>query len=185
MLKYLSVYVMAIAAAAGICYMAPTPVSAVLGPNLVQNPGFESGDFRHWTLSGNNDYYTYVAPPGYSGNYSAHLGARGEYNHPKNNHLTQKLSHLVEEGVYVVSFWLENISSEPNPHPAAATNQFDLLLDNTLLQASHNVPDSWFTYYYYNFTATAASHSLKIRFNTRNNPNYFLLDDVSVQLDYY
>jgi len=185
MLKYLSVYVLAIAAAAILCSIAPTQVSAWwLGPNLVKNCGFETGDFTDWTLSGNTDYFVYVAPPGYSGNYSAHQGARGK----TENHLEQEISDLVPGGYYLISFWLENIGLQgvnPNNPDSAETNQFDLLFDNVLLQESHNVPEQWWSLYTYYFNATAATHSLKIRFNTRNDPDFFLLDDVNVQLYYY
>jgi len=162
------------------CLAAPTQVSAALGPNLVKNPGFETGDFSHWVVSGNTGFTT-VHGPAHTGNFAAYLGAIGDHNHPKNNHLTQELSDFVPGGTYFISFWLDNGTPTTNPTENVTPNQFDVLFDNVLLDADHNLDEHGFRRQVFFFHATSARHSLKIRFNSRNDPDFFVLDDVSVQ----
>jgi len=159
-----------------------TPVDGLT--NLVQNPGFETGDFSHWVVSGNTGDTTVHGPGRHPSAFAAYLGAIGDDNHPKNDHLTQILSNTVKAGTYTISFWLANgVPSTPNgPPPEDVTpNQFDVLFNNVLLSAVHNRDEQRFVKYTFSLIVTSdENHSLKIRFNSRNDPDFFILDDISV-----
>lgn len=144
--------------------------SSAQAANLVVNGGFETGDFTGWTEGGNLGA-TYVgnspnAP--FDGSFAAQLGAVGS-----DNTLSQVLA-TTAGATYTLSFW--HIYS-PGAGPPG---DFSVLWDGTTVysQISTNPPSpqTW-TEYSFNVTGTG-SDTLEI--DSRNDPSYQGLDDVSV-----
>ncbi|HXR06513.1 MAG TPA: choice-of-anchor tandem repeat GloVer-containing protein [Candidatus Acidoferrum sp.] len=137
---------------------------------LVQNGGFETGDFTGWALSGDTSY-TIVddgSQPGitpYSGNYEAALGTTSAL-----GYLTQRLPTLAGAS-YLLSFWL--ISPD-----GMTPNEFMVSWDgNTLFDQTNLAAFGWTNF---QFVVTATGGSADLRFGFRDDPSYLGLDDVSV-----
>ena len=45
--------------------------------NLLTNPGFETGNFSGWALTGNSGFISIITSPVHSGNFAASFGAVG------------------------------------------------------------------------------------------------------------
>lgn len=162
------------------------PFALVVGASLVQNGGFETGDFTGWTLVGNTttvsqgqfglNTTTYNAvesaaayPLGvHSGNYGAFLGDTNPAT------LSQTLA-TVPGQRYLVSLWLDN--------PTGGSGELCQLrwssggTTNLLIGLTNPAAFTW-TNYLFLTTATATNSSLQ--FTVENIPNFFGLDDVSV-----
>jgi Viral BACON domain len=142
------------------------PVVLTVQP-IVLNGGFETGDFSHWTSSGNFNYCFVTGSSSYvhSGTYGAELGPAGTL-----GYLSQTLS-TTPGGVYSLSFWVINpLAGTPNEFVASwnGSNVVDLVN----LGAT-----GWVNYQYF---VQASSASTMIQFGFRNDPYYLGLDDVSV-----
>jgi hypothetical protein len=145
--------------------------------NLVHDGGFESGDFAYWTMTGLDAIYFNFADDdgGYTG-YSAHSGlwfaALGESNGLA--YISQPLPTTPNQ-LYQISFWLQN--------PAGLTpNQFVVEWDtadstNILYDGSDLVSFAWENV---QLIAPAPSNPTLLQFGSRNDQDYFCLDDVSV-----
>ena len=137
----------------------------VYGQNLVQNPGFETGDFTHWTIGSpaSFDYGSLVSSSDpHSGSYNAFFNAA-----PGTGTLSQTI--LVTAGdVYDVSFWLAT-DTPGGPAPFGASFGGTQLLSTT---------DSGTGYNQYDFTDVAAGNGV-ITFSFSRG-NSFEVDDVSV-----
>jgi hypothetical protein len=161
------------------------------GPQLVQNGGFETGDFTSWTLTGSsssqanfvgNATSLYVTTGSgrhvtityygsyyiHSGSYAAFLGENGGL-----AYLSQTLT-TVPGQAYLLSFWLANPGKFATPLP----NQFTVAWNGTTIfdQANMGV----FSYTNMQFVVAATNWSTALVFGVRNDPDYFGLDDVSV-----
>jgi hypothetical protein len=154
-------------------------VQVDVGQSIVQNGGFETGDFTGWTLVGDtvvvhptyDDYYNIVATdneiPGvaYSGYFGAFLGENGYA-----ATLSQTLA-TVPGQYYLFSFWLNNQIS-------AGTQLFSASWDGSNCVNLVNPP--MFTWTNFQFMITAACTNTVLQFAAENNANFFALDDVSV-----
>jgi hypothetical protein len=140
---------------------------------LVQNSGFETGDFSHWTLSGSplansTSSGSPIAP--HSGNYAAAFGQYGSL-----AYLSQTLPTSPGQP-YLLSFWLENpVGGVPN--------QF-LVNWNTNVGSTNNIFSQTnlmaFGWTNLQFVVTAVGTSSTLQFGFRKDLKYFGLDDVNV-----
>ena len=147
------------------------------GQNLVQNPGFETGDFTDWTItpaaSGSVLHVFTDVPAQYgvqinphSGNDLAAFGA----NQGLNDTISQTVA--TGSGNYEFNFWVNNLDGQN-------ASTFDAVWGGTtLLQITPSSANSGWTEYTFYESATGPT---TLSFAGRNAPSYIALDDVSVQ----
>jgi hypothetical protein len=151
------------------------------GQNLVQNGGFETGDFSDWTLQGTPALNLVVGPDSvpphpelvHSGSWGALLGQVGGL-----AYLSQTLPTVTGQ-FYALSFWVDSpyftASDSPNEFLVewnVATNSTTVLFDQVDM-----APFNWTNM---QFVVRAAGNSAVLQFGARNDPEGFGLDDVSV-----
>jgi hypothetical protein len=144
--------------------------------NLVHDGGFESGDFCYWTLSGLDAlYFNFVDNGGYTF-YNAHSGiyfaALGQSNSLA--YLSQPLSTLAGQP-YLISFWLQNQSGQT---PNQFVVEWDADLATNILYNQLNL--GTFEWENMQFRAVAPTNTTLLQFGSRNDNDYFVLDDISV-----
>ncbi|MGA3143512.1 MAG: protease pro-enzyme activation domain-containing protein [Verrucomicrobiota bacterium] len=150
----------------------------VSAPELIQNGGFETGDFTSWTVS-NNDGYNYVddgtltegAISPHSGTYFA---AFGQYSADGLCTISQTLP-TVAGRPYLLSFWWESVNYFGN---GTVPNEFEVVWNGiTQLDQIDSGAFGW-TNQIFILTATGPSTTLLFGFADDN--SYLVLDDVSV-----
>jgi hypothetical protein len=134
---------------------------------LLQNGGFEAGDFSGWTQSGNSEYCNVTATASYahSGSYGAEMGPAGSL-----GYLTQTIPTVAGQA-YLLSFWLENIKGGTENEFMASWNGAALV--DSVNAAAHAWSQSQFVVIGLDGTST-------LQFGFRNDPAYFGFDDVSL-----
>ena len=134
--------------------------------NLVQNPGFETGDFTDWT-KGNPAFFNYGSlvhsTDPHSGTYSAFLEAA-----PGTATLSQAIP-VTAGDVFDVSFWLATVSGDGSSFGAYFGGV--LLLSGAGSGAGYNE---------YNYTGLAAGTGVISFSFARGDGDAFELDDISV-----
>lgn len=149
---------------------------AALCQNLITNGGFETGDFTGWTQFGDTSF-TGVCPAdspsqdcsGYTpfdGNFMASFGAVNSQ-----GGVTQTIS-TTPGATYLVSFFLSNGADSPN--------SFDISFDGVTLASGTDV--GFMHWQPFQFTQVATSDSATLSFAFYQVPDYFDLDDVSVEV---
>jgi hypothetical protein len=135
---------------------------------LVQNGGFQTGTFAGWTQSGNTGSTTVSSLAGNASTFGARLGPVGSI-----GTLTQMLNTVASQ-TYTISFDLRNLQAD-------AFNSFQVLFGGVQIYASGagGFPASYLTFN--GFTGTSTGAQTALVFNFRQDPSYYLLDNVSVQ----
>jgi uncharacterized repeat protein (TIGR02543 family) len=145
---------------------------------IVQNAGFETGDFSYWILGGDNGTYnfvdngTYLPMKAHSGSYYAALG---QSNLPIAT-LTQSLPTLPGR-YYTLSYWLTN----PDLGDGTVPNEFSVTWNGTTLYDQINLPSDG-AWRQTKFLVMATDMTTTLEFGFRNDRSDFGLDDVSVTL---
>jgi len=127
------------------------------------NPGFETGNFSGWTLSGNTDFVSIVTSPVHSGNFAAEFGTIGSL-----TFLSQTVSDTA--GVtYTVGGWLQNDGGTPN--------EFDIEVNGVTRLDLLNLPGQVYTQESITFVGTGSD---TITFSFRQDPAFFHFDDAFI-----
>lgn len=134
--------------------------------NLVQNGGFETGDFTGWSGSMSGASVTSGSIYVHSGAYGANLGPVGAL-----GYLYQTFT-TVAGSNYLVSLWLENLGGAPNEFQVTWNGH--AIFDGVNLAA--------FSWTNLQFFVAATGASTTLQFGFRQDPSYFGLDDVSVTM---
>jgi hypothetical protein len=150
-----------------------------VGQSLVQNGGFETGNFSDWTLVGHTSHrgtvYNAVESPAtyplavHSGNYGAFLGD------DELATLSQTLATTPGQ-TYLLSLWLDN--------PESGSGQEFLVNWNANGSSANTIfgltNPPVFTWTNLQFIVFASGTSTTLQFESENVPDFFGLDDVSV-----
>jgi hypothetical protein len=144
-----------------------------VGQSLVQNGGFETGNFSSWTLTGSDtfsfvDTSSSVSIPSHSGTCFAALGASG----PSLAFLSQTLS-TVPGQAYLLSMWLYSTSIN-----GGIPNEFSVSWNGGQIFDWPNVGVVTWTNLQFIVTATGSNTVLQL--GEYDNPWYLGLDDVNV-----
>jgi hypothetical protein len=147
-------------------------------PNVVQNPGFETGNLTSWSTSG--AYTPVISTPAHTGSYSTRVGSMSPVN--GNSTLTQTVT--VPAVGAALSFWYQ-----PHCTDTITYDQIQMQVRNTsgstlatVLNVCSNT-GAW-TQASYDMTPFAGQ-TVVLWFNDHDDgyagdPTYFLLDDVSL-----
>lgn len=140
-------------------------ITAPASAGLIQNGGFETGNFTDWTQSGDTSSTSVTNDTPHTGTFSALAGP------PSLGYLSQTIT--TEIGAeYTLSFWLKN-GDDTRP----LDSQFLAFAGSTKLVELDNSAKFGWTYYSSNFNATSITTTIKFGFM---NQDYFGLDDVDV-----
>ena len=163
--------------------------AALADPNLVVNPGFETGDFTGWMLTGETrPDHSFVSDadtdPGWDewlphdGAAFAALGAVG-------SDLSLSQTFATTPGqTYTFSFHLGSDGESPNALTALWDGSTVLALANQPETQGHHLigGPAAAGYAVYSFTRVASGPTTTIQFDSRNDEGWWALDDVSVTL---
>ena len=143
--------------------MAAPSICETVYDNLVQNCGFETGDFTGWTLSGNTGFTSVSDAAPHSGNFYASLGAVGSL-----NLLSQTLT-TIPSVPYTIDLYMASDGGTPN--------EFDVEWNGTSLFDLTNIPSM--NYQDLTFFVIGTGNDV-LTISSRNDPSFLSLDDVSV-----
>ncbi|HTR43909.1 MAG TPA: kelch repeat-containing protein [Pseudomonadales bacterium] len=139
---------------------------------LVQNGGFETGNFTGWNLNGDGGTFNFVGNSSdypefspHSGTYAAYMGEVG-----LNAYLFQTLTTIPGQQ-YLFSSWV-------NSPDGVTPNECSIAWNGTTLFDEVNMPVTGWTNL--TFMVTATGTSTVIQFGFRDDDSYLGLDDVSV-----
>jgi hypothetical protein len=145
------------------------PFKLRVGQNIISNGGFETGDFRGWTLAAAATLVTNRTGYVHGGTRSALLGQEGSL-----GYLVQTLPTQAGQ-TYQLSLWLANPKNNLNPSP----NQFSILWEGNTIYDRMDIPfTNWMNL---RFTVTATANGSRLQFGFRDDPFYLALDDVTLR----
>jgi subtilase family serine protease len=150
-----------------------------VGQSIVENGGFETGDFTGWTLVGGTvvngrfgSSTVYDAVEGSASGYNVvHSGSYGAFLGDDQLATLSQTVPTLAGNYYVLSFWLDNPTS-------GSGQQFLAQWNGSTIYGISNPPAFGWTNLV--FIVSAPSSNSVVEFAAENDPNYFGLDDVSV-----
>jgi hypothetical protein len=135
--------------------------------NIVNNPGFETGNFSEWTQFGNTAFSGVVTSLAHSGTYTARFGPFGS-----TGGIFQTL--ITTPGTsYLFSFFLRygiTFGGIPNSFEASWGGTSQMALSDA----------AFFDYTQFVFPVVATAAATEIRFEFSSESSFWYLDDVSV-----
>jgi hypothetical protein len=158
-----------------------------VGEELAQDGGFEAGDFCYWTLSGDSSIYNYnfadyaydtngtvnYAP--YEGYYFAALGQVSNI-----AYISQTVPTRSNQ-LYLLSFRLQNplegTTNTSNPNQFVVRWNTNATSTNVIFNQTNMGAFGWSNFV---FTVRAWTNAATLQFGSRNDNDYFCLDNVSV-----
>lgn len=145
------------------------PFTVRVGQNIVSNGGFETGNFRGWTLAADTTLVTNRTGYVHSGTRSALLGQENML-----GYLSQILPTRAGQ-TYQLALWLANPKTTGNSSP----NEFSVLWEGNTIYDRVDIPfTNWMNL---QFTVTATANGSHLQFGFRDDPFYLGLDDVTVK----
>ncbi len=175
-------------ACAASCALLLSHARTVNAADLVDNGGFETGDFSGWTATesdadaawsaDNGGFQTLQAASFYgthTGSYTAEFGgfeSYGGFNDPTGDTIAQSLATAPGQS-YMLSFWVNDQGNSP-AHLSASWNGATLL---SLDWPSINTTGTWTKYSY---TVQATGTSTPLEFGGWGPNSWTALDDISV-----
>jgi hypothetical protein len=158
-----------------------------VGQELVQDGGFEAGDFCYWSLEGDSSVYTnnfvdYADDSEYGSGYSPYAGnyfaALGQVSNVA--YLAQPLPTRAGQ-LYLLSFWLQNPledgGSSSNPNQFVVRWNTNATSTNVIFNQTNMGAFAWTNLV---FTVKASTNRTSLQFGSRNDNDFFCLDNVSV-----
>lgn len=170
-------------------------VCGAVSGNLVQNCGFETGDFSNWSVAGNlqggvnGNYIGVDTEQPNSGTYEAYFGAQsanqqnGEgslYGPPTT--LSQAIT-TTQYHLYQITFYLDtNGCSVSDAGCPGYHNYFEVDLNGHQVMADEDIKNSGGLYDKFTLTGSSSNYSPgSIQFDFANDSDVFFFDDVSVR----
>ncbi len=159
-------------------------ITLSIGQNLVQNGGFETGDFTDWnflgTVSKNLTLYNGVVNVSAYGSVAAnfiHSGNDGAaLGHKSFSYLSQSLATTPGQS-YLLSFWLNNPGGY-TPNQFLVDWNTNAVGTNTIFsQSNYDTSGTWMNLL---FVLPATGTNTTLVFGTMNSNYYFGLDDINV-----
>jgi hypothetical protein len=138
---------------------------------MIQNGGFETGDFSYWTLWGDTNTTFVYGGLKHSGNYGALLSTPDSLGYMSQTVMT------VPGQKYLLSLWLDS-PSRPGLGSQTTPNEFSIVWGGTNLFDQANISVTGWTNL--QFIVTATTSSTVLQFGFLDNPWHLGLDDVSL-----
>lgn len=152
-----------------------------VGQSVVQNGGFETGDFTDWTLTESGGTYSFVddgSNTGISPHGGSYLAALGHPSSP--GFLSQTLTTAPGQA-YLISLWFNSPDVNQitgGEFPNNLPNEFKVSWGGATLFDQNNIPVWGWTNML--FVVTASNTNTVLQFGERVDPWYLGLDDVNV-----
>jgi len=145
------------------------PVVVKVGQNIVSNGGFETGNFKGWTLAAHDTAVGKISGLVHSGGYGADLGQTvtlGSLSQTLPTHAGQS---------YRLSVWVRNVLNSVGLFP----NEFQIQWEGNTIFDQANFPfGAWSNL---QFTVTATTSGSSLQFGFRDDPYFLGLDDITVK----
>ena len=148
--------------------------------NIVNNGGFETGDFTGWTQGGNTAFTGVDMFSANSGNFGAFAGPTSDSKGSNGSSggpgtLSQNLA-TVAGSTYELSFFMYGEAGGEGFTNGFGTVSFKVFWNGVMIFDTTTPPGSYTQFSFFNLTATGPSTELKFVF--QNDPSFFHFDDV-------